>query len=404
MKIKNKLQRIDVGGLFVTVKPVGSSWSIDYRNDGKRVRLQVGSVEECEKLVNELIAKRTNLVEAEFHEARHGGAVALARLPEVDRTAILTAWQKLTASGGTHKDMLQAVDRYVDSVLTVRQNMTLADAVRAYIESRPNRRLATVKDIRWKLNKFAERFGVSTHISEVEADAVQEWLRETLGASGRTFNAYRNHIRALCRFAVRKGWLSASPVADIEHDPEEHGTPATLSPVQANKLLETAVEKYPELVPYIVIGVFAGLRPERELGCLAWSSVDLDNARLTVTAENAKRRRARNVPLSDNAIAWLRRYAPPHPGGTVFYSRSKLRALRKKAGVPYAKDILRHSYASYLLAQCEDEAMVAARMGNSVQMVRDHYNGARNATEAAAFWAITPPESGIIKFPKVAVA
>lgn len=400
----SKLEHPDIPGLRVTVRRRGTAWQVDYRSEGKRIRKQVETAEERDALLEELKQRMLNQAEARLHEARHGHAVALSRLPETDRTALLSAWQTITAAGGTHKDMLRAAERYVETVLKVQQTMTLSAAINAYIESRPNRRPATVKDIRWKLNRFAERFGGTTNLADIESTAVTEWLRETLGASGRTFNAYRVHIRALFRFGIRKGWLSVSPAAEIEHDPEEHGTPATLAPAEVKKLLTTAAGQFPELMPYLVIGVFAGLRPERELGCLSWTSVDLDNARLTVTAANAKRRRARNVPLSENAVAWLRRYAPPDHAGTVFNNRSRLLALRKAAGVPWSKDIMRHTYASYLLAQCEDEALVSARMGNSVTMVRDHYNGARNAKEAAAFWKLAPPKRGIIKFPKVAAA
>ena len=42
--------------------------------------------------------------------------------------------------------------------------------------------------------------------------------------------------------------------------------------------------------------------------------------------------------------------------------------------------------------------------GNSPEMVKTHYNGARNAKEAAVFWSIKPPESGIIQGHKVAAA
>ncbi|MEI7438013.1 MAG: hypothetical protein WCL16_14515 [bacterium] len=70
------------------------------------------------------------------------------------------------------------------------------------------------------------------------------------------------------KFAVAKKWIQVSPVEDLAADTEEHDVPVTLSPTEAAKLLLTAVEKYPELIPYIDIGLFAGLRPERELGCL----------------------------------------------------------------------------------------------------------------------------------------
>ena len=402
--MKKNRKHVDIFGLDVTIAKRGTAWQLDYRLDGKRVRKQVATAEEREKMLGELKLKMKNLAEAQLHEARHGGAVALTRLTETTRIAILNAWQKIEAAGGKPDDLSLAVERYVASVLNVRQSMTLAAAVTAYAESRPSRRERTVMDIQWRLKRFTDHFGAETSLADIEGAAVEAWLRDTLGAKARSFNLYRQHLRGMFKFAVAKKWILVSPVEDIAADTEEHDVPVTLSPAEVKRLLSKAVEKYPELVPYLVLGVFAGLRPERELGCLKWSAVDLENARLTVTSESSKHRRARNVPLSDNALAWLRRFAPTHSADTVFSSRRKMRGLLKAAGVTWGQDILRHSYGSYLLAQCEDMAIVAARMGNSPEMVKTHYNSARNAKEAAAFWAITPPESGIVKFPKVEAA
>ena len=159
MKIKNKLARIDVAGLTVTVKPKGTSWSINYRQDGKRVRKQVGTEEERDKLVAELRAKRNNLNEAEIHEARHGGAVALSRRTEADRTALLTALQVIEGAGGKPTDLLRAAERYVTTVLQVRKSVTLGTAVNAYTESKQNRRARTKSDIKCRLKQIVKHFG-----------------------------------------------------------------------------------------------------------------------------------------------------------------------------------------------------------------------------------------------------
>ena len=204
MKIKNKLARIDVAGLTVTVKPKGTSWSINYRQDGKRVRKQVGTEEERDKLVAELRAKRNNLNEAEIHEARHGGAVALSRRTEADRTALLTALQVIEGAGGKPTDLLRAAERYVTTVLQVRQSVTLGTAVNAYTESKQNRRARTKSDIKCRLKQIVKHFGAEIDLGAIEGDAVLSWLRETLGVKARTFNIYRQHVRSLFKFAIAK--------------------------------------------------------------------------------------------------------------------------------------------------------------------------------------------------------
>lgn len=61
------------------------------------------------------------------------------------------------------------------------------------------------------------------------------------------------------------------------------------------------------LMPLVLVAINTGLR-RGELFGLSWSDVNLPGALLTVTAGNAKSRKARHVPLNDEAVDVLKRW------------------------------------------------------------------------------------------------
>ena len=59
----------------------------------------------------------------------------------------------------------------------------------------------------------------------------------------------------------------------------------------------------------------------------------------------------------------------------------------------WPKNGLRHSYASYRLAQCQDAAKVALEMGNSPSMIFRHYRELVMPQDASAWWNICPEQA-----------
>ena len=58
---------------------------------------------------------------------------------------------------------------------------------------------------------------------------------------------------------------------------------------------------------------------------------------------------------------------------------------------------MRHSFASYRLAECEDAAKVALELGHAnTKMLFAHYRAMVTRAEAENFWKISPPTSGVV--------
>ena len=114
-----------------------------------------------------------------------------------------------------------------------------------------------------------------------------------------------------------------------------------------------------ELVPYLVISAFAGLR-SAELQRLDWADIALEDGHITVAASIAKTVSRRVVPISENLKAWLTPYFKKFGEVVPFKNLPKqLGWLAKGAGVKWKKNALRHSFCSYRLAIVQDSAKIA---------------------------------------------
>ena len=67
------------------------------------------------------------------------------------------------------------------------------------------------------------------------------------------------------------------------------------------------------------------------------------------------------------------------------------------------QDILRHSYGTHRMAIIRSAHQVAEEMGNSVAIVRRHYDAVLEPSKAIVWWEIQPKESGNV-VPMKAVA
>ena len=151
-----------------------------------------------------------------------------------------------------------------------------------------------------------------------------------------------------------------------------------------------------ELIPYVAIGLFAGLR-RSELVELRWEEINLRSANITVKADIAKSARRRLVKILPNLKAWLAPYKKDKPSGKLVLSDTTFRKTfdqaRKDANLfeDWPNNALRHSYASYHLAKNKSADELAHEMGHtSSQLLYQHYRELVQPSEAKKFWAIRP--------------
>jgi integrase len=163
-----------------------------------------------------------------------------------------------------------------------------------------------------------------------------------------------------------------------------------LTPKQLAKLLNIRDR---EAKLYFAIGAFTGLR-SAELIRLEWSDVNFARGHIQVAKGKSKTATRRLVPIQPNLMRWL----SPYRGRSGLVFASEHAASRS---IAQAKDIigewptngLRHSYATYRLAQCQDASRVALEMGNSPQMLFRNYRELADEQEARSWFSIVPPKA-----------
>lgn len=215
----------------------------------------------------------------------------------------------------------------------------LSDALLAWTAEKPRGRrdLSNVALIR---AEYSDRPLIDVSPASVE---------EALGHRGPgAYNRLMVIVRAALNIAQRKGWIEIAP--QFKRRPEP--LPPT-NHLRAEEWARLRAELPPHLRDMAEFAVATGLRWSN-VALLEWIDVSLENRLAWVAAGDAKGRKAIPVPLSDPALALLRRL--PRDGPWVFTYKglpieSPKTAWRKavaRAGLPGLRfHDLRHTWASW---------------------------------------------------------
>lgn len=240
-----------------------------------------------------------------------------------------------------------------------------------------------LKDLDYRLNRFAKAF--QCPVNAIKVPDVERWLT-SLGVGSRSRENYLTSLSNLVRFAERRGYLARGWInlAQIERSREE-GEVAVFTPEELRTLLASA---RPEMIPYLAICAFAGLR-SAEASRLDWSEVG--TAHIDVKAIKAKTRQRRLVPVLPVLAAWLAPYRQSS-GPVCPYLKvdDQLGKLARAARVRWKRNGLRHSFGTYRMALVKNEAQIALEMGNTPQMVFGHYRAVASEEQARAWFEVSP--------------
>jgi len=157
-----------------------------------------------------------------------------------------------------------------------------------------------------RINHFVAHFGENTPLSAITLKQVEGYLNLT--ASAGNFNTWRQHVNAFYNFCVKKHrWISENPVDRIPFKKVRLEV-ETFSPPQIENLLHATYvlqAREGEMMRlYVVLGVFAGLRPE-EAQRLRWEDINFEDECIVISKMRSKTSRPRVIPFEPNFKAWL---------------------------------------------------------------------------------------------------
>lgn len=321
---------------------------------------------------------------------------------------LLHARRRLLAAGG---GLVDAVEFWVKHAARQRAQAKVIDLVAMYREEKKEkgRSARYVSQLGVALGTFTRLFPLAL-AHEVTRQDVEEWLRVN-GWAAKTHNNRLGDLRSFFAWAIGRGFARINPVDGIGKRRLIEGEIVTLNVEECHALV-WAADRCPQVLGYVVLGLFGGIRPA-EIERMEWGAVNLKTGEVVVGASHAKTRRRRVVDLSENARAWLHRVPVELREGRIC-GRGFLdawRVLRRELGwdvgrgashvAPVAApltrgrwphDAMRHTFASMHYAAHQNEAALQVQMGHeSARMLHQHYRAVKSRAEALAFWALFPP-------------
>jgi integrase len=349
---------------------------VAYREAGKRKRAFFEKEKEAESFADHKNAER---------DAK---GIEHAEFPTALRVMAQNAVEALQPFGRTIAD---AVRHYVAHLKASERSCTAEELVKELVAAKERDGLSIrhVSDLRCRLKIFAKKFDVP--VATITSAEIDDWLR-SLPVSAVTRNGYRRLVILAFNFAVKRGYAASNPAASTEEAKETKTKPGILTVEQATALL---VNASPEILPYIAIGLFAGVR-RAEIQRLDWSEIDFDSGHIEVTAEKSKSNIAnRFITLQPNLREWLlplRKIRGSVTPQESFVFRQLFDAARVAAGIAeWPDNALRHSFASYHVAHFKEAKALALEMGHiDSGMLFNHYRALVKPKEAGRYWSIRP--------------
>jgi integrase len=346
-------------------------------------------------------AEAETLLEQKKIEQENYGTAG-ANFNERHRAEYLECAEDLQPFGKTIRD---AVNFYVPHLRALKRTCTAAELVDELLKVKEADGASEryLSDLRSRLKQFSDAFDGKS-VAEMTAPQIDEWLRclsnkETgKRLSPVTRNNFRRVLITAFNFALGRGYCVSNPAEQSAKAKEIASAVGILTVEETARLLENAA---PALLPYVAIGAFAGLR-RAELERLDWQEVDLQSGLIEVTATKAKSARRRFIKIQPNLAKWLRPYAQLAGYVTPPAYRMLLESARKAAGITeWPQNALRHSFASYHLAQFSNAALLALELGHTnSNLVFQHYRQLVKPKQAERYWKIAPAVAGkkVIQF------
>lgn len=348
------------------IRPRGSSYQAEYSRNGNVHRKQFPNAELCRAWIDAHAIEHEQHTAppsmAEIIEAREARALLPASV------SLITAARAYLAA---HPQMLEA--QPLSEVIA----QFLADKAAANIRPR------SMQNLRAQVNHLAD-VGADT-AAEITPPHLRRWLDER-SVTGWTRDGYRRSWSNFFEWCIRNGHAASNPAKAItaitssQRDPSKH----ILAPAQAAALIRAARETDSDLLPYLALKLFAGLRTS-EAQQITWDCITPGYIR--VSPEVAKMRRQRLIPIREACRTLL---GTPGKGRVCPFADSAmqrhLNKLHQTAEVPQHHNAMRDSWITYRIAETGDVPTTAQEAGNSASVTLQSYRDLATRQAAAAYF------------------
>jgi site-specific recombinase XerD len=296
----------------------------------------------------------------------------------------------------------EIVGHWERTAKTITDPLTVADLCRQFIVYRQTKKLdrRTLAEDRYIARRVSDRLGRKLAHEVTRADVRRLLDGATSQSSARKIYKVTSLI---FDYGKENGVIAVHPMLDMDRPQIAYAIPGILSCAQFKVLLTTAETEFPDLLPFLALAGFAGIRRAEMVKqyaagqVLQWSDIDFGKRLITVRDGVAKatRRKLGNrrfVPMEHALVSWLAPYRQDN-GAVVAISdaafRRRMKKLHAATKLTPDQNALRHSFASYWLARSENGVgALSKHMGNSESVCRRHYLETLTPEEGKQWFAI----------------
>jgi integrase len=293
-------------------------------------------------------------------------------------------------------NLLDAVRSHAESYKARTGSIPFLELFNLYLNAKQDRNREYLKELRITRDRWPQLHAkLACDISYRDLEPILNEM--TPGAR----NPVMRYLRAVFNYGIKRRYLTENPISRLDFAVRPRKAVETIPVDRVPAMLAHALDEDLGLLPYLVFGFFAGVRPEDESRGLEWRDFDPVDGVLTVRPEISKTGDRRTIKLEQNAQEWLcayREYGGATTGKIVPYEkdlRTHRHANRKAAGVTHwPNSAMRHTFCSHWLAKFEDVNRLLFMVGHtSPAMLWKHYYKAVPKSEAEKFWNIRPPKA-----------
>jgi len=321
----------------------------------------------------------------------HGKTPTVPQQTKVYADAYEKLLERLAPFGKSPADAIDFYVKHLGDEILRQAKPTISPLVDEYLKhkfaehsGRYRHELET--NMRYLKKVFGER-----RIDDVSKNEIRQRLIDDHSHKN-TRRKYLCHIRMFFQWVIgeQKEYLTINPTAGIYFEPAKFDR-AYYQLDTLKEILKYVATEYPQMLGYYTLLTFAGLRPD-EGGRVKWAHITLDGGNLHVVPGKTD---PRDITLEPVALRWLNYYKAHSTEDASFLPatwRWQAVQVRKHFAGKWIADGLRHGFATMYQAKIQDPYKTAFYLGNSPQMIRQHYAQSLPASQTEAFWSLTPED------------
>jgi len=226
-----------------------TEWVLDYYSGGKRVRKWFRTKDLAQAEADGLKAQRRQCGDdwIDLSGEERNELMAVYSEARRERVSLRQVWEafktgKLDATPFQRRTLAEALQETLAAKRTENRRERYIQSLENYLS----------RFIAGRSEMFVDRLGV------VE---IESWFDGRNEAQS-TRKSNLGRISAMFDLCWRRGYVKENPCLRVGNIRIDEKPPIILTPAQTEALLKACIDRTPDFLPYVVLGMFGGIRPE----------------------------------------------------------------------------------------------------------------------------------------------